>query len=136
MGSVKQLAFGLLIAVLGGLAVLVTLEFIFRTTGVGLPRGTLRALHQLHLDRPWLFGLRPGARVKLPATGDVLYEINADGFRDRPRSRDVPDGHFRILVLGSSVTFGFGVEGDETYPRALESALAETPCKGGRLRPS
>jgi lysophospholipase L1-like esterase len=124
MGSIQRVAFGLLITVLGGLAVAVTLEFVLRTTRIGSPGGSQRELHELRLDRPWIYGLRPGARVTLPATGDVVYEINGDGFRDRSHPQEAPEGRFRILVLGASVTFGFGVDAESTFPRSLERALA------------
>ena len=52
---------------------------------------------------------------------DTRIEINVSGVRDReypPRS-----GLPRVLVLGDSVTFGFGVEAAESYPKQLELLL-------------
>ena len=86
--------------------------------------GDLRGLHVARPDRPWLYGLRPGADLRLREPREVRYRINADGFRDRIRSRPKPDGVFRILALGDSVTFGYGVEEDETYPMRLEASFA------------
>jgi lysophospholipase L1-like esterase len=122
---VKSFAFGLLVAVLGGLALLVTAEFALRATGFGLGGGEQRALHELRLDRPWFFGLRPGARVTLSLTGDVVYEINADGFRDRRYPRTASARDLRMLLLGASITFGWGVDSNETYAKRLEALLAE-----------
>jgi hypothetical protein len=122
---VKRFAFGVLMVVLSGLALVVTAEFVLRATGSGLRGGRQRELHQLRLDRPWIYGLRPGARLTLPRTGDVVYEINRDGFRDRLYPREVPDGRLRILALGASITFGFGVSADATYPKRLEEILAD-----------
>jgi len=52
-------------------------------------------------------------------------DINALGFRDREHAIAKPPGVFRILVLGDSVTNGYGVEVEEMYTRRLESLLAE-----------
>jgi len=119
----RSLASKLLLSILGVLAVLVTAEFVVRATGFGLGGRSLRALHELRLDRPWLFGLRPGARVALANTGDVVYEVNADGFRDRRYPKTPAPGTYRIIILGNSVAFGYGVEQDETFPKRLEALL-------------
>jgi lysophospholipase L1-like esterase len=51
--------------------------------------------------------------------------INSLGFRDREYSLSKPDGVFRILVLGDSVTFGFCTDTqslalDDIFPKVLE----------------
>lgn len=89
----------------------------------------MRALHELQLDRPWLYGLRPGARAVLDLSngegegGEVLYEVNADGFRDRPVARPKPPGTKRIVVLGDSVVFGYGVPLEQSVTEQLEARL-------------
>lgn len=54
---------------------------------------------------------------------NVNIEINSRGFRDReyqiPKPRDV----YRIMVLGSSVTLGWGVPMDQTYVKLVEEWL-------------
>jgi len=53
---------------------------------------------------------------------DVDVAISEQGIRDRffgPKPPDV----FRILALGDSFTFGFGVEGEASYPKRLEFLL-------------
>src|SRR5204862_22861 len=60
----------------------------------------LRALHELRPDRPWLYGMRPNAAVRV---GGVTYATNADGFRDRTYPRAKPPGTFRVVVLGDSI---------------------------------
>jgi lysophospholipase L1-like esterase len=47
---------------------------------------------------------------------------NADGFRERPFGPKRP-GTFRIVTLGDSSTFGWGVEPEFTYQRLLEERL-------------
>jgi lysophospholipase L1-like esterase len=118
---------GRLALLLLGLAVgLAAAELVLRQ----LPRGSardLRALHELRPDRPWLFGLRPGAEVDGP--GGVHYAVNADGFRDRRYARPKPPGTFRIVVLGHSIAFGWGVAQEATYPKQLEARfLAFAPA--------
>jgi len=87
----------------------------------------LADLHGLHVarpDRPWLYGLRPGTEATVVATRDIRYTINADGFRDRLRARPKPDGAFRVVVLGDSIAFGYGVAAEATFPARLEERLA------------
>jgi acetyltransferase AlgX (SGNH hydrolase-like protein) len=67
---------------------------------------------------------RPGARGSMASeTGPVPVRINSRGYRGGEHPWDGPSG-FRILVLGDSFTFGFGVGEDDAYPVLLERALA------------
>ncbi|MBN1687615.1 MAG: SGNH/GDSL hydrolase family protein [Candidatus Omnitrophica bacterium] len=50
-------------------------------------------------------------------------QTNSQGFRDREHSQIKPEGTYRILGLGDSFTFGFGVEGEETYLVQMEKKL-------------
>ncbi|SVD20911.1 uncharacterized protein METZ01_LOCUS373765, partial [marine metagenome] len=55
---------------------------------------------------------------------NVRITISEQGLRDRtfgPKETNVR----RILALGDSFTFGFGVEGHEAYPKRLEGLLNE-----------
>jgi len=87
------------------------------------PAEDLRGLHEPRPDRPWLYGLRPGAEGRVTHTGAVRYVINADGFRDRLYPRAKPPGTFRIVVIGDSIAFGYGVELQESFPKLLEARL-------------
>jgi lysophospholipase L1-like esterase len=103
-------------------------EFTFRLLPLAPSPHDLRALHEVRLDRPWLFGMRPGAESH--RQGGVHYTVNADGFRDRSYARPKPPGTFRVVVLGCSITFGYGVEAEDTFPKVMEerlNALAPTP---------
>lgn len=62
----------------------------------------------------------PGFKGK--ANG-VEVKINSYGFRDKEYSVEKDKDTFRILILGDSVTFGFGVGQDEKYPEILEQIL-------------
>jgi hypothetical protein len=56
--------------------------------------------------------------------GPVPVRINSRGYRGPEYPWDAPGG-FRILGLGDSFTFGFGVLEDDTYLARMERALAD-----------
>jgi lysophospholipase L1-like esterase len=122
----RRLATAALVAA-GLLAGLAAAELALRLWPVG-PRGReLRLLHEVHPGRPWLYGLRPGADVQLAVSGAVHYRINADGFRGPRAPIPKPPGRHRVLVLGDSIAFGYGVDEAEAFPRQLERRLAAVP---------
>lgn len=55
-------------------------------------------------------------------------EINGDGARFRGEAADLADGDFVVLFLGDSFTYGFRLAYEETYPAAVERALAGARC--------
>jgi lysophospholipase L1-like esterase len=65
---------------------------------------------------------RPSSEATLMG---VRVDINADGFRDReyPVERN---GNSRIVFLGDSLTFGWGVEKSKTFEEILEAELSTT----------
>ncbi|MGI9290078.1 MAG: SGNH/GDSL hydrolase family protein, partial [Gammaproteobacteria bacterium] len=65
---------------------------------------------------------RPNAEAHLMG---VDVKINSDGFRDQEYSLERTN-KYRIVVLGDSLTFGWGVEQDKTYEHLLENMLSET----------
>ncbi|UCE85476.1 MAG: SGNH/GDSL hydrolase family protein [Deltaproteobacteria bacterium] len=121
--TVPLLRSNLLLAICSVAIVLVAAELLLRARGAGGHRD-LRTLHEVQPDRPWLYGLRPGAEARLDVSGDVLYRINADGFRDRVYARPKPAGVFRIAVLGDSIAFGYGVAERDSFPERVERAFA------------
>ena len=54
---------------------------------------------------------------------EVRYRTSADGFRDRVYPRERQPGNLRLALLGDSVTFGFGINEEDTLPRQLEREL-------------
>jgi hypothetical protein len=114
----------ILLALAGIAGGLVLAEFLLRVLPFGPGGWDLHGLHEVRLDRPWIYGLRPGAHGVLSATRGVRYVINADGFRGPAYARPKPPENFRIVVVGDSVSYGFGVEEGETYPVLLEEILA------------
>ncbi len=71
-----------------------------------------------------VYELRPSYAKVNPTTG-VLWETNADGFRDREFTPK-PPGRFRIVAVGDSVTIGWAQRPEETYPKVLERRLTST----------
>lgn len=74
---------------------------------------------------------RPGAVRSLASAGrpNDLIHINALGFHDDEFPRDKPAGELRGLMLGDSVTMGYGVTYEETFNKKLEELLAERDGK-------
>jgi len=62
--------------------------------------------------------------------GSKQVRINAHGLRDDEVPYNKPDGEKRILVLGDSVVFGWGVSQGETFSDYMEPLLDEQT--GGR----
>lgn len=54
---------------------------------------------------------------------NVPVKINSQGFRDGEHEKAKPSGTLRVLGLGDSFTFGWGVSQDETFLKQLERQL-------------
>ena len=57
--------------------------------------------------------------------------INNYGMRNRPISKRKPPNTYRIAMMGSSITMGYGVKDDETYARLLEEKFNAAMSKEG-----
>jgi lysophospholipase L1-like esterase len=55
----------------------------------------------------------------------VPVSINSQGLRDREFSLEKPPGVYRVLMLGDSTTFGWGVRLEDTAAKQLEKKLNE-----------
>ena len=62
------------------------------------------------------------------------HEVRISGQRMRNRTVLIPKPAdvFRIVVLGDSVPFGWGVGEDDPFPRRLEGLLQQSPRRDGR----
>jgi hypothetical protein len=58
--------------------------------------------------------------------------INSHGHRDREYSEAKPPDTYRIVMLGDSTTFGWGVPAEQTVAKILESELNKVPVPGYR----
>ena len=65
---------------------------------------------------------RPNAEAYLMG---VDVKINSDGLRDKEYTVERNE-KYRIAVLGDSLTFGWGVEKEDTYEHLLEDMLSES----------
>jgi len=72
-------------------------------------------------DEDLIYAHRPNHVTRYQSV-DVSF--NEHGFRDDPIGPREPD-ELRILFLGDSVTFGWGVEQDAIFPARLEQILTE-----------
>jgi lysophospholipase L1-like esterase len=79
--------------------------------------------------RPNVEQIADGFGICIPA---FHVKINSYGFRDYEYSMEKPPNTFRIVVLGDSITFGEGVELNETYSKVLEKLLNEK--NGGKIK--
>jgi hypothetical protein len=82
----------------------------------------LADLIQRHPDERVAYELRPNVRGRYLG---VDVRTNSHGMRGRERSLDKPPGVFRIVGLGDSHAFGWGVAESETFYERLEALLTE-----------
>lgn len=111
--------------VLGSLCVAVlALEFVLAQLGVEDKPADWRARGLYRPDPELIFSLVPNAS-NVWQTGEFLEtaHTNSLGLRDREVAAR-REGEKRILVLGDSMTFGHGVNDDESFPNQLEMLLA------------
>jgi hypothetical protein len=82
-----------------------------------------------------LHDLSTGRDVEPKRQFFVSYRFNALGFRGPDYAIPAPEGTFRILALGDSVTFGVGVHEQHTFAAQLESRLnAAAGARGQPIR--
>lgn len=74
------------------------------------------------------FTLAKNYRCKMRSANgefDVSARLNSLSYRGAEFSIDKPPGKTRILVIGDSMTFGWGLPDNQTYPFILENMLKE-----------
>lgn len=69
-------------------------------------------------------GFFPEEIVSSVERTQVPIRTNSLGLRGAEIAQPKPDGQVRILALGDSVTFGWGLRGEDAYPSQLASLLA------------
>lgn len=110
------LSAGVFLALLGGT------EVVLRAQGYG-------AIPSVWFDPEVGTRFHPGQTRQILAAGGVFMhsaEINDLGFRGQLPAPELDgDGGLRVVCLGDSFTFGWGVEDADTYPVQLEAALQD-----------
>jgi hypothetical protein len=72
-------------------------------------------------DRSLGWSLEPGANASSSVTGQRIdYRINSKGLRDDETPYEKPPGVYRIVLLGDSRTFGYGVPIEKHFSKYLE----------------
>lgn len=121
----------------------ILLEVVYRQLH-GIPTfGSLRIARAGHArltafrkSRNDLLIYEPIANVRSRYSG-VPNSINSHGMRDREQSVEKPSGTFRIIALGDSIVYGFGVRIEDALPKKLERTrqlanAASTPSTHSR----
>ena len=116
--------FQIILLVAGSLIFAIILgECTLRALGVQSPVKRFTGQYSVHEMSPnlkLLYKLRPNASN--PAHG-VLNKINSGGFRDREYPVQKDPSEYRILFLGDSVVYGYGLSLADTLPKQLEEVF-------------
>ena len=75
--------------------------------------------------------MRPGYRG--PDDFGVEVEVNSQGLRGPEVEVPKPEGRFRVVAMGDSVTYGHLATDEGTYVRVLERELAERGVEGAEV---
>jgi hypothetical protein len=110
--------------IIGWVNSLVLLLALFVSAAVA--EGFLRVV-DLPLAQPILKEIMQPSNVlgyhHVPLLRDRTIKINSHGLRDREFSYEKPEGVKRVLGIGDSFTFGYGVNSDDCYLKQLELEL-------------
>jgi len=75
-------------------------------------------------DRQLGWSLKPLSRATSERTGyRIEYKINSKGLRDDETTYEKPSSIFRIVIVGDSHTFGYGVPIEKHFSKLIESYL-------------
>ncbi|MFC1497071.1 hypothetical protein ACFLS1_01175 [Verrucomicrobiota bacterium] len=101
-------------------------EVTLRFFGHGVTHVTRGALHCQNNDTGWACQPNLDARYRVPGCFDVAITCNSRGLRDKERSIEKPDGKKRIVVLGDSFIWGYGVNNKNMFSSVVEESLTDT----------
>jgi len=125
----RSIGCGLVLAATAGVAGLLLAETAVR---LFLPQPLLHDPDAFVTDPVLGARLKPGFSDRVTTTEfSSTWRINADGYRG-PVAGERGRPAFRILALGDSFTFGYGVEESESWPRLLEEDLDGGAGPAGR----
>lgn len=125
MKPINYFFFWIFLIVLTVIITFISAELLCKIAGVGKPNLTLTGPKHLFVPDPdpqIAFRMRPNYR-------DFVYgsqvSINPKGLRDLDYPYTKPEGIKRILVLGDSVAFGYGVNEEDTFANQWEALWQE-----------
>jgi GDSL-like Lipase/Acylhydrolase family len=81
-------------------------------------------------NKELIYELLPGVRGMFLG---AEIKVNAQGFRGRPVPQDPEPGAIRVVGLGDSIAFGWGVRDDETFLAYLRKRFRDEHPGGPRL---
>jgi lysophospholipase L1-like esterase len=123
----RSLVFALAIVV----GFFVLLEGLLRVVGVASPVRPRLILRQIDIDITFPFMRQDPETFWSPQPGFAgefmqrRVEINSLGLRAPELTVPKPAGRKRVLCFGDSITFGYGLSNEETYPARLGELLAD-----------
>lgn len=120
----KELSLNIVVMSLGVLLSLLAAELLSRIfVPIYLVKPHPKGLYVNDPDLGYILSKNFYARHQHPDY-DVIIDTNSDGFRGGEITAKRPDT-FRILVLGDSIAWGYGVGFEDSFPRQLEEMLNE-----------
>lgn len=99
-------------------------EGIVRIFGLGGTSLTRGMLHQYDPDAGWRCYPNLDTRYILPESFNVRVRCNSQGLRDSEKRFAKPPGIRRIVVLGDSFMWGYGVENEEMFSAVLQDLIS------------
>ena len=101
------------------------LEAYLRIKVVWTNRRAIRLSREMFIDKGILgYRMLPNSKgLDQEREISFIIETNSNGLRDIDYDYDIPKGRRRIIVVGDSFTFGYGVDNQYTYPKVLEREL-------------
>jgi lysophospholipase L1-like esterase len=122
--KLKPLILGSLLLAVSGLVAVLAAEGVARVLFPEWAPRTGRLASFWQHDPVYGWSHRPGQEGRFASWGfDTGVRINSHGFRGPETRFDKPPGHHRVVVLGDSFVWGFGVEEADTFPALLQAAL-------------
>ncbi len=128
--KIKNIIQNILLLTFSVLFVLLILEVFLRVAAYERKKDELKKQETIRHGNEFIFyeydrylgwknkPLAQGA-LTMPASR-TFVKINSKGLRDKEYSYDKTEGIYRILVLGDSFTWGYGVETEEIFTERLE----------------
>src|SRR5262245_30566719 len=110
----------------GTLLALAIGEVVVRALGRGDVTFERGRFHTFDPDAGWICQPELDLRYELPGSFDLRVRCNSRGLRDIEHSFEKAPGRLRIVCVGDSFMWGYGVEDDETFPSCLARSLANT----------